>query len=100
MIIYDTSADGYMEGTTFDIIEELGGQSYLDTINSSSYQSGLLLENYVNLIGVGKVKIVALLPDTATYEQSYAIIPIDNLSHIMFASPFTYIPYQVLQKQF
>lgn len=77
VIIYDTSADGYMEGTTFDIIKELGGQSYLDTINSSSYQSGLLLEDYVNLIGVGKVKIVALLPDNATYAQSYAISPID-----------------------
>lgn len=77
VIIYDTSTDGHMEGTTFDIIEELGGQSYLNTINSSSYQSGLLLEDYVNLIGVGKVKLVAILPDNATYDQSYAISTID-----------------------
>lgn len=74
--IYDTSTNH--KGTTFDILEEMGGDSYLSTItNTSNNQMGMPLKDYINLIGIGKVKLYAYLPDSCTLAQSTCFSTID-----------------------
>jgi hypothetical protein len=69
ILIYDTSTDH--KGTAFDILAEMGGTTYLATItDTTNNQKGLPLTDYMNLIGVGKVKLFAYLPDTVTLAQS------------------------------
>ena len=74
--IYDTSTNH--KGTAFDILEEMGGDSYLSTItNTSNNQMGMPLKDYINLIGIGKVKLYAYLPDSCTLAQSTCFSTID-----------------------
>ena len=74
--IYDTSTNH--KGTSFDILEEMGGVSYLESItNTSNNQMGLPLKDYINLIGIGKVKLYAHLPETCTLTQSTCFSTID-----------------------
>ncbi len=67
--IFDTSTN--YKGTSFDILEEMGGNDYLSTItDTSNIQKGMPLNNYVNLVGIGQVKLYAHLPDDCTLAQS------------------------------
>lgn len=67
--LHDTSSD--YTGTTFDLLAELGGTTYLPTIeNATDNMQGFHLPPYVNLVGVGKVTLKAELPDTVTLNQS------------------------------
>ncbi|MDV8945900.1 hypothetical protein [Limosilactobacillus reuteri] len=67
--LHDTSDD--YTGTTFDLLEELGGTNYLATIeNAKDNMQGFHLPPYVNLVGVGKVILKAELPDDVTFNQS------------------------------
>lgn len=82
----------YINDGEYDILEELGGQSWLDTITSSSSGEmfGLNIPPYVNLIGVGSVTLSCELPDSSTLAQStkistvniYATNNIENLTII------------------
>ncbi len=67
--LHDTSND--YTGTTFDLLEELGGSSYLATIEDAKDNSqGFSIPAYVNLVGVGKVTLIAELPSNVTLNQS------------------------------
>ncbi len=56
----------------------MGGDSYLSTItNTSNNQMGMPLKDYINLIGIGKVKLYAYLPDSCTLAQSTCFSTID-----------------------
>ena len=74
--IHDTSTN--YKGTSFDVLDEMGGQDYLSAIkNTSNNQLGLPLKGYINLIGVGKVKLYAHLPDSCTLAQSTCFSTLD-----------------------
>ena len=67
--IHDDSTD--FTGTTYDLLAELGGTSYLTTIeNAKDNMQGFHLPPYVNLVGVGKVTLKAELPDNVSLNQS------------------------------
>ena len=67
--LHDTSND--YAGTTFDLLEELGGSSYLATIEDAKDNSqGFSIPAYVNLVGIGKVTLIAELPSNVTLNQS------------------------------
>ena len=67
--LHDTSND--YTGTTFDLLEELGGTNYLATIeNAKDNMQGFHLPPYVNLVGVGKITLLAELPDGVSLAQS------------------------------
>lgn len=67
--LHDTSND--YTGTTFDLLEELGGTNYLATIeNAKDNMQGFHLPAYVSLIGVGKITLLAELPDGVSLAQS------------------------------
>ena len=62
----------YIHTGDYDILEELGGQDFIDTIESIlNERQGLALKrNNVNLIGVGYVVLRFEMPDTVTLTQS------------------------------
>lgn len=62
----------YIYSGDYDILEELGGQDFIDTIESSTNerQGLVLLRDNVNLIGVGHVILRYEMPDTVTYNQA------------------------------
>lgn len=67
--IHDNSAD--YTGTTYDLLEELGGITYLAGIeNTKDNMQGLSIPAFVNLVGVGKVTLNAELPSITTLKQS------------------------------
>lgn len=62
----------YVHSGDYDILTELGGQTFIDTIASSTDErQGLCLKrNNVNLIGVGFVTLRFEMPGTVTLTQS------------------------------
>lgn len=57
----DNGYDIHIYNGTYDVIEELGGQNYINSITSSqsSINTGIKLPPFVNLIGIGEVYITA-----------------------------------------
>ena len=64
--------DIFVHSGDYDILDELGGQDFIDTIESSvDERQGLCLKaDNINLIGVGLVTLRFELPSTVTYYQS------------------------------
>ena len=62
----------YIYSGDYDILEELGGDDFISTIeDSTSERQGLsLIRNNINLIGVGYVVLRFEMPDTVTETQS------------------------------
>lgn len=76
--IIDTNYDGTFAGTSFDILAEMGGNNYLASItDTTDNRKGMPLNDYVNLKGVGKVKLYAYLDDNVTLAQSTCFSVID-----------------------
>ena len=66
--------DIYVYTGTYDILEELGGDTFIENISVENGQrQGLQLPNNVNLIGIGHVVLDFELPDTVTYDQSKCV---------------------------
>lgn len=66
----------YVYTGEYDLLEELGGQNWLDSIKHEgefSERQGLRLGYNVNLYGVGMVVCKFELPDTVTYTQSQCV---------------------------
>ncbi|QLQ60940.1 hypothetical protein HHK02_06840 [Limosilactobacillus reuteri] len=67
--IHDDSIDH--TGTTYNLLNELGGIVYLSSIeNASDNMQGFHIPAYVSLIGVGKITLLAELPDGVSLAQS------------------------------
>lgn len=70
----NTGCDIYIYDGTYDILAELGGQTFIDSIAHSgtfAERQGLRLDrDNINLIGIGRVVLSYQLPDTVTYVQS------------------------------
>lgn len=62
----------YVHTGEYNILEELGGQDFIDSLDDWTYElQGLRIQrNNVNLIGVGYPKLIFRLPDTVTRQQS------------------------------
>ena len=62
----------YIHAGDYDLLDELGGNAFINTIDDSADErQGLCLKaDNVNLIGVGYVILRYELPDTVTYNQS------------------------------
>lgn len=62
----------YIHHGEYDVLDELGGASFLATVedNTSERQGLGIWRDNVNLIGVGNVILKCELPDNATYNQS------------------------------
>lgn len=79
--IYDLSTN--KKGTEFDILTEMGGSTYLATItDTTNIQKGMPLNDYMKLLGVGKVKLYAHLADTVTLAQSTCFSTIDAFGEV------------------
>ena len=69
----DIGADIYVYDGVYDILDELGGNTFLASVSRNgtfAERQGLRLSDNVNLYGVGRVIFNYLLPDTVTYVQS------------------------------
>lgn len=64
----------------YDILDELGGQTWLDAHTTLSGYAGLFPKNNVNLIGHGLVILKTILPTTINESQGTAISAL-TLSH-------------------
>lgn len=62
----------YIHTGVYDILEELGGQDFIDSLDDWTYElQGLRIQrDNVNLIGVGYPQLVFRLPGTVTRQQS------------------------------
>lgn len=54
----------------YDLLEEHGGETWIKSITSGSEMQGLLLPNYVHLIGHGSVYVDLIVPDEISTESS------------------------------
>ena len=57
----------YVHSGTYDILAELGGDSWLQTVETTnSERQGIIVPDYVNIIGVGDVMLQLEVPDDKT----------------------------------
>ena len=57
----------YVHSGTYDILAELGGDSWLQTVETTnSERQGIIVPDYVNIIGVGDVRLQLEVPDDKT----------------------------------
>lgn len=57
----------YVHSGTYDILSELGGDSWLRTVESTnSERLGIVVPDYVNIMGVGDVRLHLEVPDDKT----------------------------------
>lgn len=70
----------YVHGGTYDILAELGGDSWLQTVETTnSERQGIIVPDYVNLIGVGDVTLSLEVRDEDTTENTAKRISALNL---------------------
>lgn len=62
----------YIHTGVYDILEELGGQTFIDSLDNWTYElQGLRIQrDNVNLIGIGYPQLVFRMPGTVTRQQS------------------------------
>lgn len=88
--------DVYVYSGTYDIVEELGGISWVNSVTTDGKErQGLALPDFVNLIGVGNVHIKCEVEDedaTLAFTKCVSTINIwknNNLKNILFTSKNT-----------
>ena len=70
----------YVHSGTYDILAELGGDSWLQTVETTnSERQGIIVPNYVNIIGVGDVRLQLEVPDNKTTANTAKRISVLNL---------------------
>ena len=70
----------YVHSGTYDILAELGGDSWLQTVETTnSERQGIIVPDYVNLIGVGDVTLSLEVRDEDTTENTAKRISALNL---------------------
>ena len=72
---------------TYNVVAELGGQEYMNSIQSYVGYAGIILPDYVNLIGVGDVTITGIIPMTYTWNKyactSFSPINMNTGNHVL-----------------
>lgn len=70
----------YVHSGTYDILAELGGDSWLQTVETTnSERQGIIVPDYVNIIGVGDVRLQLEVPDDKTTANTAKRISVLNL---------------------
>ncbi|WP_105107652.1 hypothetical protein [Streptococcus suis] len=70
----------YVHSGTYDILAELGGDSWLQTVESTnSERLGIVVPDYVNIIGVGDAKLHLEVPDDKTTANTAKRISLLNV---------------------
>lgn len=70
----------YVHSGTYDILTELGGDSWLQTVETTnSERLGIVVPDYVNIIGVGDVRLQLEVPDDKTTANTAKRISLLNV---------------------
>lgn len=70
----------YVHSGTYDILTELGGDSWLQTVESTnSERLGIVVPDYVNIIGIGDVRLHLEVPDDKTTANTAKRISLLNV---------------------
>ena len=70
----------YIHSGEYDILQELGGDNFLRTVeNTNSERQGIEVPDYVNLIGVGDVRLKMDVPDSKTTRNTSSRISVLNV---------------------
>lgn len=70
----------YIHSGEYDILQELGGDSFLRTVESTnSERQGIEVPDYVNIIGVGDVRLKMDVPDDKTTRATSSRISVLNV---------------------
>lgn len=70
----------YIHSGEYDILQELGGDSFLQTVeNTNSERQGIEVPDYVNIIGVGDVRLKMDVPDDKTTRATSSRISVLNV---------------------
>lgn len=70
----------YVHGGTYDILTELGGDSWLQTVESTnSERLGIVVPDYVNIIGIGDVRLHLEVSDDKTTANTAKRISLLNV---------------------
>lgn len=69
----------YIHTGEYDILQELGGDNFLRTVeNTNSERQGIEVPDYVNIIGVGDVRLKMDVPDSKTTQNTSKRISVLN----------------------
>lgn len=69
----------YIHSGEYDILQELGGDNFLRTVeNTNSERQGIEVPDYVNIIGVGDVRLKMDIPDNKTTRNTSSRISVLN----------------------
>lgn len=69
----------YIHSGEYDILQELGGDNFLrDVENNGSERQGIEVPDYVNIIGVGDVRLKMDVPDSKTTRNTSSRISVLN----------------------
>lgn len=69
----------YIHSGEYDILQELGGDNFLRTVeNTNSERQGIEVPDYVNIIGVGDVRLKMDVPDDKTTRATSSRISVLN----------------------
>ena len=70
----------YIHSGEYDILQELGGDNFLrDVENNGSERQGIEVPDYVNIIGVGDVRLKMDVPDNKTTRNTSSRISVLNV---------------------
>lgn len=70
----------YVHSGTYDILTELGGDSWLQTVETTnSERQGIIVPDYINIIGVGDVRLQLEVPDDKTTANTAKRISLLNV---------------------
>lgn len=70
----------YIHSGEYDVLQELGGDSFLQTVeNTNSERQGIEVPDYVNIIGVGDVRLKMDVPDSKTTRNTSSRISVLNV---------------------
>lgn len=70
----------YIHSGEYDILQELGGDNFLrDVENNGSERQGIEVPDYVNIVGVGDVRLKMDVPDSKTTRNTSSRISVLNV---------------------
>ena len=70
----------YIYSGEYDILQELGGDSFLNTVKTvNSERQGIEVPDYVNIVGIGDVRLKMDVPDDKTTRETSTRISVLNV---------------------
>lgn len=70
----------YIHSGEYDILQELGGENFLNTVKTvNSERQGIEVPDYVNIVGIGDVRLKMDVPDDKTTRETSTRISVLNV---------------------